>query len=92
MSGAHVDIGAYELQQLSLPVVAHVVITGDGAQLSVTNTPGVAFTVLGTTDLTLPVSSWDVLGQMTEIAPGQFQWTDTDFGSYDFRFFSLRSP
>jgi len=91
-SGAHVDIGAYELQQLSLPVIGHVIMTSDGPQLTVTNTPGVTFTVLGTTDLTLPLSNWDVLGQMTEIAPGQFQWTDQDYANYDFRFYCLQSP
>jgi len=45
-SGAHVDIGAYELQQLSLPVSGCVIMTSDGPQLTVTNTPGVTFTVL----------------------------------------------
>jgi hypothetical protein len=91
-SGAHVDIGAYELGQMSLPVVAHVTMTPDGTLLSVTNTPGVAFEVLGTTDLTLPVANWNVLGQMNEVSPGVFQWTDTSFGNYDFQFYLLRSP
>ena len=91
-SGAHVDIGAFELPQLFMPVIGRVTMTSAGAQLTVTNAPGVTFTVLGTTDLTMPVGSWDVLGPMTEIAPGQFQWTDPDYASYDFRFFSLRSP
>jgi len=29
---------------------------------------------------------------MTEIAPGQFQWTDLDYANYDFRFYCLQSP
>ena len=91
-SGVHVDIGAYEFALLSTPVVAHVTITTNGALLTVTNTPGVIFEVLGTTDATLPVANWDVLGQMTETTPGQFQWTDPDNASYDFRFFSVFSP
>jgi len=91
-SGAHVDIGAYELQQLSLPVVAHITLTGGGAMLSVTNTPGVTFEVLGTTDLTQPVANWNVLGQMNEVSPGIFQWTDTGFGYNDFQFYLLQSP
>jgi hypothetical protein len=91
-SGSHVDIGAYELAQLFTPVITSVAITGDGATVTVTNTPGVTFTVLGATDLSLPVSNWDVLGQMTETAPGQFQWIDTDYDNYDFRFFTVRSP
>ena len=91
-SGAHVDIGAYELAQLSLPVVARVMMTSDGARLSVTNTPGVTFEVLSTTDLTQPVANWNVLGQMNEVSPGMFQWTDTSSGNYDFQFYLLRSP
>ncbi len=91
-SGSHVDIGAYELAQLFIPVITRVAITGDGPTVIVTNTPGVTFTVLGATDLSQPVSNWDVLGQMTETAPGQFQWVDTDYNNYDFRFFTVRSP
>ncbi|MDR3456701.1 MAG: right-handed parallel beta-helix repeat-containing protein [Verrucomicrobiae bacterium] len=91
-SGAHVDIGAYELGQLSLPVVANVTMTPNGTLLSVTNTPGVTFEVLGTTDLTLPVAYWNFLGQMSEVSPGVFQWTDTSAGNYDSQFYLLQSP
>ena len=91
-AGAHVDIGAYEYQLVTLPIVSRTAVTVDGVRVSCTNTPGVAFTVLGTTDFTLPIDNWDILGQMTEIAPGQFQWVDPDYPSYDFRFFRLRSP
>jgi hypothetical protein len=87
-----VDIGAYEFALPSTPVVGHVTITTDGALLTVTNTPGVTFTVLGTTDLTLPVANWNILGQMNEVSPGVFQWTDTSFGNYDSQFYLLRSP
>lgn len=91
-SGAHVDIGAFELQQLSMPLACRCTLTADGAQLTVTNTPGVSLTLLSTTDLTLPVADWDVLGTMTEVSPGVFQWTDTSSGDYDFRFFTVQSP
>ncbi|HEX7570424.1 MAG TPA: choice-of-anchor Q domain-containing protein [Verrucomicrobiae bacterium] len=91
-SGAHVDIGAYEFALLSTPVVGHVTITTDGVLLTVTNTPGVTFTVLGTTDLTLPVANWNILGQMNEVSLGVFQWTDTSFSSYDSQFYLLQSP
>ena len=64
-SGPHVDIGAFELAQLITPVIARVTLTGNGPTLIVTNTPGVTFTVLGGTDLSVPVANWDVLGQMT---------------------------
>jgi hypothetical protein len=91
-SGAHVDIGAYEYQLPVLPLKFNCTFTSDGPQLFFTNTPGATFTLLGSTDFTLPVENWDVLGQPDEIAPGQFRWTDLDYGNYDFRFFMLRSP
>jgi len=91
-SGAHVDIGAYELGQLTLPVVVHATMTAAGTLLSVTNTPGVTFEVLSTTDLTQPLANWNLLGQMTEVSPGVFQWTDTSSGNYDFQFYCVQSP
>jgi hypothetical protein len=91
-SGAHVDIGAFELQQLSMPLACRCTISADSAQMTVTNTPGAGLTLLGTTDITLPVADWDVLGAMTEVSPGVFQWTDNNSGDYAFRFFTVRSP
>jgi hypothetical protein len=45
-------------------------------QFGFTNTPGLAFNVYGTTNLTLPFTNWTQLGSATEISPGQFQFTD----------------
>ncbi len=91
-AGAHVDIGAFELQLPSLPLKFSGTAASDGVQLFFTNTPGASFTLLGTTDFTQPVDYWEVLGPMNEVSPGVFQWTDTDYGYYDFRFFLIRSP
>ncbi|HVM49874.1 MAG TPA: kelch repeat-containing protein [Candidatus Acidoferrum sp.] len=41
-----------------------------------TNAVGAVFGVLGSTDLTLPLSNWVALGSATEVAPGQFQFSD----------------
>ena len=40
----------------------------------------------------LPLSQWTVLGQTTEIAPGQFQFTDPTATNTSRRFFVVRSP
>ncbi len=45
-------------------------------QLALTNVPGAAFTVFGSSNLLPPSANWTVLGSMTEIASGQYQFTD----------------
>lgn len=91
-SGAHVDIGAYELQSAVLPIVAAMAMTDGAPSLTLANVPGAVFTVLATTDVTRPVSSWSALGAMSEIAPGQFQWVEGSFTNRSQRFLRLRSP
>ena len=91
-SGTHVDIGAYELQQLTSPLLCNVAFTANGPQLSVATAPGISITVLGIDDLTVPVANWNVMGTMTEVSPGVYQWTDYNYGNYDSQFYLLRSP
>jgi hypothetical protein len=38
------------------------------------------------------MSSWTVLGSVTEISAGEFQFTDPLAGSYPQRFYRVRSP
>jgi hypothetical protein len=61
-------------------------------QLSVTNTPGSSFTAIMSTSLTTPLSSWTVLGGVTEISPGHYQFTDTATAGQPVRFYRIRSP
>jgi hypothetical protein len=60
-------------------------------QFGFTNTPGLSFTVYGTTNLILPFTNWAQLGAATEISPGQFQFTDQSNASQD-RFYRVTSP
>ena len=92
--GAHVDIGAFEFQVASLPLsLASLTSLGGGAvQLAFTNTPGATFTVLATTNVSLPVSNWSALGAPTEQALGEFQYTDPQATNNPQRFYRLRSP
>ena len=68
-------------------------ILGNGSvQFSFTGTPGATFTILGTTDLTLPVGSWTVLGVATENPAGQYNFTDPQATNNSLRFYEVRSP
>jgi hypothetical protein len=59
-------------------------------QLNFTNTPGTAYTVLASTNLSLSVSNWTVLGTTTEGAAGQFQFTDPQATTNKLRFYRVR--
>jgi len=61
-------------------------------QLAFTNTPGAFLGVLATTNLTLPLSNWTMLGAATEVSPGQFQFTDPQATNTPQRFYRVRSP
>jgi hypothetical protein len=69
-------------------------VTADGSfVLGFTNISGAPFTVLSSTDVVAPVSKWTVLGQASEVLPGQFQYSDVQALNRDaVRFYLLRSP
>jgi hypothetical protein len=93
--GDHVDIGAYE-SALNLPVptqLAGLLLPGSGyMQLNFSNPSNVNFTVLGTTNIALPLADWIPLGPATEITPGQYQFTDPDATNFPQRFYLISSP
>jgi hypothetical protein len=61
-------------------------------QFVFTNTAGASFTVLSTTNLSLPLSNWTVVGTATNTAPGQFQFTSPPTTNDAQRFYGVRSP
>lgn len=83
---------------ISVPVPTPTILTNfnvlpNGSfQFAFSNTPGALFGVLTTTNLTLPLSNWTALGGVTEIAPGQFQFTDAQAANSTQRFYTLRVP
>jgi hypothetical protein len=78
------------------PILKGATQSGDGTlQLTFTNTPGYLFAVLGTTNLSLPLTNWLVLGQATYAlsVPGSYQFTDPGAGTNQpYRFYLLRWP
>ena len=67
------------------------VLANGNFQFSFTNSPVGSFTVLGSSDLTLSLSNWTVLGPATETSLGQYHFNDSAT-SNDVRFYSVRSP
>lgn len=61
-------------------------------QLAFTNAPGAVFGALATTNLSLPLSNWTALGGVTEVSPGQFQFSDPQAVTNRQRFYRLRAP
>jgi len=67
-------------------------LTNAAFQFTFTNTPNYPFTVLGTTNLSLPFSNWTTLTGLTEAPPGQFQFTDSHATNIPSRFYRVTSP
>jgi hypothetical protein len=93
-SGSHIDIGALEVQWASDPIrVAACNRTTNGAvQLALTNLPGASLTMLAATNPSMPLSAWTVLGPIPEIAPGQFQFSDSAPANLPQRIYRVRFP
>jgi hypothetical protein len=67
-------------------------LPGGACQFSFTNTAGLGFTVLVTTNVALALSNWMVLGSATEVSPGRFQYADLQATNIPRRFYRVRSP
>jgi len=59
-------------------------------QFAFTNSPGDVFGALATTNPALPLSNWTALSGVTEVSPGQFQFSDSP-STNSKRFYRVRS-
>jgi hypothetical protein len=64
--------------------------SGTNFVLTFTNTPGSAYTLLATTNLSQSISNWATLGILTDSVPGQFQFTDTQAVTNKNRFYRAK--
>jgi hypothetical protein len=66
-------------------------LTNGAFQFAFTNSVGAMFSVLATTNPALPLTNWSALGGVTEVAPGQFRFTDQQATNTPSRFYRVRS-
>ncbi len=92
-----IDIGAVELQPPAAnpPVLGNITVPavgGNGLQFTFTNAPVADFTVLTATNVSLALTNWTVLGEVRQVAPGQYQFTDLSASNSPQRFYYVVSP
>jgi PKD repeat protein len=92
-----IDLGAVELQSPAAnpPVLGNITVPaggGNGLQFTFTNAPAADFTVLTATNVSLALTNWTVLGEVRQVAPGQYQFTDPQAATNRARFYRVRSP
>ena len=74
------------------PQIGGVKLLGNGTvEFLFTNNPNASFTVLGTSNLSLPISNWTVLGVTTNISTDVYEFIDTEATNVT-RFYRVRSP
>ena len=91
------DLGAVELQSPagSPPVLENITMPaggGNGLHFTFTNASVADFTVLTATNVSLALTNWTVLGEVQQVAPGQYQFTDPQAATNRVRFYRVRSP
>jgi len=85
------DVLGYNGPGVPAPHLAAANLINGNFQIRFVNTPGVSFTVLATTNLSVPLTNWTVLGTATESPLGQFQFIDISATGPQ-RFYDVRSP
>jgi VCBS repeat-containing protein len=65
---------------------------GGNMQLSLSSVSGASFTVLSSTNVAMSVDNWTVLGSMTEMSPGQYQFIDPQPSTNPQCYYRVRSP
>ena len=74
------------------PTLGGVTVTGDALNFSFTSASGLSFTVLGSTNVALPLNQWTVLGPATEGPSAHYQFTDPNSTTNSEVFYTIRQP
>jgi hypothetical protein len=79
-----------KLARDTLAIASAARLPGGAFQFSFPFTPGATCTALAATNPALPLANWNELGTVTEISPGQFQFTDPQAANRNQRFYGVR--
>jgi hypothetical protein len=91
-------LAGHTLALIAAPPASAITLTGPRmlsnrtSQFAFTNTPGAFFGVLAATNPALPLGNWTSLTALTEVSPGQFQFTDPQATTNQQRFYRIHSP
>jgi hypothetical protein len=66
-------------------------VPSSGFKFEFNGNTGLAFTILATTNVSLSLSNWTIIGSSVEISPGQYQFTDPQATNGGQRFYRIRS-
>jgi hypothetical protein len=93
--GGHGILASVELYVGVAPIVltSPTKLPGGAFLFSFANTPGARFTAAATTNVSLPLNKWTLLGEpgvVPEPSPGQFQFTDPKGTNFPPRFYNVR--
>ncbi|MEP6662128.1 MAG: hypothetical protein ABJC04_00565 [Verrucomicrobiota bacterium] len=78
----------------SRPVITSSAVVGGFFTLTFSGTTGATYSIVSSTDIATPLSSWTVVGTATEspAGSGQFQFTDSSPATSSQRFYTVRLP
>src|SRR6185503_11254282 len=77
---------------IGLRIFEPLLLSNGHFQFSFTNQSSAVYEVLGTTNASLPVGQWSVLGLPTHLGGGLYQFTDLLAPNHAQRFYLLRQP
>ena len=93
--GSVVSVDALLTVAGSRPIPAQDLIAelaNGSVSIQFAGTPSAGYSVMGTTNVSLPLANWTVLGLATEYSSGLFQFVDTQTSNNSRRFYRVRSP
>ncbi len=74
------------------PTLGSVSLPGGALGFTFTSTPSLSFTVLGSTNVSLPLNQWHNLGHPTESPAGIYQFMDPNAATNTQSYYTIRQP